>query len=109
MADEDTTNARDPWAKYRLSPEQREALLAGAQPFDVEEWQKGAVPPTAEELADLEDWLREREAGRRAVTAPSARIHSPRLANPGDAADFEVEVREATEPPREGGEDELHP
>jgi hypothetical protein len=102
MADEDA------WAKYRMSPEQREAPLAGAKPFDVAEVAEGLRPANPEELADLEDWLQERVAERSAVTAPSARIHSPRLAKPGDATDFKMDVREATEPPREEGEDELH-
>jgi hypothetical protein len=56
--------ADDLWAAFRAPREKRAALLASARPFDVDEWRQGSVPATAEELADLEDFLSEREAER---------------------------------------------
>lgn len=54
-----------PFARLRATPQERAQILAAVPPFDVESWQRGAVPPTPEELADLEDFLREREEMRR--------------------------------------------
>jgi hypothetical protein len=54
-----------PFAHLRVTPEERARLLAMAPPpFDVEAWQRDAVPPTTEELADLEEFLRELEEMR---------------------------------------------
>jgi hypothetical protein len=52
---------KQPFAHLRATPEELARLLAAAQPFDVESWQRGKVPPTPEELADLDEFLRERE------------------------------------------------
>jgi hypothetical protein len=54
-----------PFAPLRATPQERAHLLAAALPFDVEAWRRDAVPPTPEELADLEDFLQEREEMRR--------------------------------------------
>jgi hypothetical protein len=53
-----------PFAHLRATPEERARLVA-AMPFDSDLWQRNAVPPTNEELADLEDFLQEREEMRR--------------------------------------------
>lgn len=52
-------------AQMRATPEERARLLAAAQPFDVEAWLRNAAPPSPEELADLEEFLLEREELRR--------------------------------------------
>ena len=44
---------------WRATPEERARLLADAPPFDAEAWQRNIAPPTPEELADLDDFLRE--------------------------------------------------
>jgi hypothetical protein len=54
-----------PLAHLRAAPEERARILAAAAPFDAEAWQREAVQPTPEELADLEEFLREREEMRR--------------------------------------------
>jgi hypothetical protein len=54
----------------------------------VEAWQRGTVPPTPEELADPEDFLREREEMRQ----HSAQRQEERLAEPcSEAPLFHVE------------------
>jgi hypothetical protein len=54
-----------PFAHLRATPEERERLLAGIQPFDVEAWRREAIPATPESLAALEAFLRDREEDRR--------------------------------------------
>jgi hypothetical protein len=53
-----------PFAHLRATPQERARILAAVRPFDMEAWLRDAVPPTPEELADLEDFLREREEMR---------------------------------------------
>jgi hypothetical protein len=53
-----------PFVHLQATTEERARILAGASPFDAEVWRQGAVPPTPEELADLEEFLREREEMR---------------------------------------------
>ena len=53
-----------PFAHLRATPEERARILAAARPFDVEAWSRDAIPPTPEELADLEEFLHEREEMR---------------------------------------------
>jgi hypothetical protein len=56
---------RRPFAHLRATPEELERLRAMAPPpRTLEEWLQGAVVATEEELADLEWFLREREAMR---------------------------------------------
>jgi hypothetical protein len=50
-----------PLAHPRATIEERARLLATVQPFDVAAWLRNAVEPTPEELADLEEFLQERE------------------------------------------------
>jgi hypothetical protein len=70
-----------PFAHLRATPEERARILAMAPPpFDAAAWQRGAVPPTPEELADLEEFLREREEMRRSSLACS----EERLAERGE-------------------------
>ena len=54
-----------PFAHLRATPEELIRILADAPPFDAEAWCRGATPPTPEEQADLEDFLRELEEMRR--------------------------------------------
>lgn len=54
----------DPWKHLRATPEERARVMASAPPFDAEAWLRDAVPPSVEELADLDDWLKEREEER---------------------------------------------
>jgi hypothetical protein len=53
-----------PFAHLRATPEERARVLAMAPAFDAEAWRRNTVPPTPEELADLEEFLREREEMR---------------------------------------------
>jgi len=69
-------SADRPFAGLRATAEERARILSAASPFDVESWQRGAVPPTPEELDDLEEFLQEREelaAGRQAAAASGSR------------------------------------
>jgi hypothetical protein len=50
--------------KLRASPAERERILAAARPFDYEAWAAEAGPASAEELADMEAFLRERTEER---------------------------------------------
>jgi hypothetical protein len=58
---ENAVTEEQPFAHLRATPEEVERILAAAAPFDAEAWLRGAVPPTPEELADLDEFLRERE------------------------------------------------
>ena len=49
----------DPFAPFRATPERR-----AARPFETEEWQRNTIPPTPEELADLEEFLHALERER---------------------------------------------
>ena len=53
-----------PFAHLRATAEERAQILTAAPAFDVEAWERDRVSPTPEELADLEDFLRELEAIR---------------------------------------------
>lgn len=50
---------------HRASAEKRAALLAGAKPFDVEDWLSQSTPATPEELQDMEAFLADLESERR--------------------------------------------
>jgi hypothetical protein len=52
-------------ARLRATPEERARVLASAVPFDYEAWVREAGPATLEELAEMEEFLRGREAERR--------------------------------------------
>lgn len=56
------------FADVKATPEERARILAGARPFDAEKWRRNTLPPTAEELADLEHFLSELDAIRGAST-----------------------------------------
>ena len=51
-------------AHLRATPEEVERLFAGAVPFDFDAWIVESDPPTSEELAEMEEFLREREEDR---------------------------------------------
>ncbi len=53
-----------PFAHLRATSEERARILTAAPAFDVEAWGRDRVSPTPEELADLEDFLRELEEMR---------------------------------------------
>lgn len=44
--------------------EERARLLASAPPFDYDAWMREAGPATPQELAEMEEFLREREEER---------------------------------------------
>jgi hypothetical protein len=52
-------------ARLRATPEERTRLLAAHTPFDYDTWLQEAGPPVPEELAEMEEILREREEERR--------------------------------------------
>jgi hypothetical protein len=54
-----------PFMHLVATPEERARILAAGRPFDAEAWLRDAVPATPEEVADLEEFLREREEQRR--------------------------------------------
>ncbi len=49
-------------------------MAAGVPPFSYEEWQRDAPPATSEELADWEQFLRQRDAEREASLAREAGV-----------------------------------
>jgi hypothetical protein len=51
-------------ARLRATQEERARILAAGPPFDYEAWVREAGPAKAEELAEMEEFLREREAER---------------------------------------------
>lgn len=55
--------------RNRRSPEEVARLAAGRKPFSYQEWQEKAPPASPEELADWEEFLRQRDAEREALTA----------------------------------------
>ena len=52
-------------ARLRANPDERARILASAPIFDYEAWVREAGPATPEELAEMEEFLREREEERR--------------------------------------------
>jgi hypothetical protein len=50
--------------RLKADPETRAQLLAQGHPFDADAWQRGAIPPTQQELAALETFLSELHALR---------------------------------------------
>jgi hypothetical protein len=56
--------------QLRPSREEREQMVASMAPFDYDAWLQEAGPATPEELAEMEEFLREREAERK--------LYSPR-------------------------------
>jgi hypothetical protein len=53
-----------PFAHLRATPEERARILSALPPFECEAWFREAGPPTPEELAELEEFLRERAEER---------------------------------------------
>jgi hypothetical protein len=51
-------------ASQRAPGEQKEALLASVAPFDYRAWVAEAGPAEPDELAEMEEFLQEREAER---------------------------------------------
>jgi hypothetical protein len=56
----------------RRSPEEVAHMAEGRRPFSFEEWCRKAPPATPEELAETEEFLRERELERQALSARPA-------------------------------------
>ena len=50
--------------RLRATPEERAWILASKPPFDFEAWAREAGPASPEELAEMEEFLREREEER---------------------------------------------
>ena len=59
-------------AHLRATPEQIARLVGDTPPFDFDAWMREAGPPTPEELAEMEEFLREREADRQRSLACEA-------------------------------------
>ena len=74
---EEVPSSEDPFAHLRASPEERARILASLAPFDVEAWRREATPATPEELASLEEWLKERERERALELAGDADGQEP--------------------------------
>jgi hypothetical protein len=51
-------------ARLRATPEERARIVASGPPFDYEAWLREAGPATPEELAEMEEFLHEREEER---------------------------------------------
>lgn len=58
--------------EWQLTPEQLAEIVKNAKPFHFEEWRRMAPPATPEELAETEEFLRERQAERAASKARDA-------------------------------------
>ena len=54
------------------SPEEVARMAAGRRPFSYEEWQRKSRPASPAELADWDEFLRERNAEREASLAREA-------------------------------------
>jgi hypothetical protein len=67
-------------ARLRATSEERARLVASQRPFDYEEWVREAGPAMPEELAEMEEFLHEREVERRRSLASE----EEQLARPGD-------------------------
>lgn len=63
-------------SRNRRSPVEVARLAAGRKPFSYREWQRKAPPSTPEELADWEEFLRQREVERAASLARDAGVDS---------------------------------
>ena len=61
----------------RRSPEEVAQLAVGRRPFSYEDWQRKAPPATVEELAEMEEFLRERHAEREANLEREAGLEAP--------------------------------
>jgi len=66
-------------ARLRATPEERARILSSGTPFDYEAWLREAGPPKPEELAEMEEFLRERNEERERSLA----IEAERLTEPG--------------------------
>jgi hypothetical protein len=60
--------------RNQRSPEEVARLAEGHRRFSYKEWQREAPPATPEELADWEEFLRQREAEREASLAREAGV-----------------------------------
>jgi hypothetical protein len=58
--------------RHQKTPQEVARMGANVKPFSYAEWQKQARPATPEELADWEEFLRERDAEREASLAREA-------------------------------------
>ena len=67
-------------AHLRATPEERARILASRPPFDYGAWEREAGPATPEELAEMEEFLRQREEER----LRSLASEEERLARPGE-------------------------
>ena len=62
----------------RRSPEEVARLAEGHRPFSYEEWQRKAPPATPEELQEMEELMRLRNAAREASLAAEAGLYPGR-------------------------------
>jgi hypothetical protein len=72
-----TTVPADPKVEEELrriqyTPEERDRRFRRTGPFRLADWEQEAGPATAEELAEMEEFLRQREAEREASLAREA-------------------------------------
>jgi hypothetical protein len=51
-------------ARLRATPGERARILASSAPFDYDAWAREAGPATPEELAEMEEFLQQREEER---------------------------------------------
>lgn len=66
----------EPTGRYiRRSREEVARLAEGRKPFDYDEWVRTEPPATPEELAETEEFLRQRNAEREAARAAQRRIY----------------------------------
>jgi hypothetical protein len=73
-----TRRGDDALASLRATGAERFRILSTIPAFDAEKWERGTIPPDAEELADLEEFLREREeTRRRSLEAERQRFDEP--------------------------------
>ncbi|HET6382761.1 MAG TPA: hypothetical protein VFJ58_05160 [Armatimonadota bacterium] len=50
--------------QLQYTPEERARILCGAEPFDLAKWKAEAPPASEEELAEMEEFLKDRERER---------------------------------------------
>ena len=68
----DAEAVEDRIRQHQKTPEQVAQLASNVRPFSYAEWQQRVRPATPEELADWEEFLRDREAEREASLAREA-------------------------------------
>ena len=61
--------------KLQYTPEERDRLFPAKKPFDIDAWLAAGPPATAEELEEMEELLRMRDAEREASLARDAGLY----------------------------------